>query len=228
MKEFCRNVTRWMPLLALFALVGCGPAWGPQITVNWRNPKPDVTAGTPLLYQSIKIGEVKKTETTGQGFVTHARLYRKYAHYVTEDCTFLVQKGIDGQASFIEVRPLKRDAKAAKDGAAFAGSESELEASARALTTDWKRTTVLAAVAIGVILVLVFVTKQFFKLWALALCVAVGAVSAYYLSPFADQQLRNLLPAEIRSDLIAYAVAFLGGYIIATVVVGILKKPLRA
>ena len=44
----------------------------------------------------------------------------------------------------------------------------------------------------------------------------------------AKQQLRNYLPADVRIDLVAYAVAFLGGYISATIVLGILKKPLRA
>lgn len=225
------QLRRALPIaLALSAVIwaGCGPSWGPRITINWRNPKPEVTEGTPLIYQSIKIGEVKKTETGGNGFVVHARLYKKYAHYVTEDCSFLVQTGKEGQPVFIEVRPLKKDAPPAKDGAVFAGSESELEAHARALATDWKRTAVLAAVAIGVILLLVFLSKLFLKLWALILCAAVGAVAAYYLSPMADQLLRNWLPGEVRTDLIAYAVAFLAGYIAATIIVGILKKPLRA
>jgi hypothetical protein len=228
MKQHLRHLWQWLPILAVLAAIGCGPSFGPRISINWRSGKPEVTEGTALLYQSIKIGEVKKVETGGNGFVVQARLYKKYAHYVTEDCTFLVQKGEEGQPAFIEVRPLKKDSPAAKDGAVFAGSESELEAGARALATDWKRTSVLAAVAIGVILLLVFLSKLFFKMWALILCVVAGAVGAYYLSPIADEQLRNHLPPEVRTDLIAYAVAFLGAYIIATVIVGILKKPLRA
>jgi len=227
MKQVLHRLWQWLPMVALLAAIGCGPSYGPRISINWRSPKPEVNEGTPLLYQSIKIGEVQKVETGGNGFVVRARLYKKYAHYVTEDCTFLVQKGNGGQPAFIEVRPLKKDAPAAKDGAVFAGSESELEAGARALATDWKRTAVLAAVAIGVILLLVFLTKLFFKLWALIFCVAGGAVAAHYLSPLADQQLRNYLPGDVRTDLIAYAVAFLGGYIIATIIVGIMKKPLR-
>jgi hypothetical protein len=228
MKQVLHRLWQWLPMVTLLAAIGCGPSLGPRISINWRSPKPEVKEGTPLLYQSIKIGEVKKVETGGNGFVVQARLYKKYAHYVTEDCTFMVQKGEGEQAAFIELRPLKKDSPPAKDGAVFAGSESELEAGVRALATDWKRTAVLATVAIGLILLLVFLTKLFFKLWALILCVAVGAVTAYYLSPWADQQLRNYLPGDVRTDLIAYAVAFLGGYIIATIIVGILKKPLRA
>jgi len=208
-------------------LAGCGPTWGPRIIINWRNPKPEVKDGTPLLYQSIKIGEVKKAESTGSGFVVQARLYKKYAHYVTEDCTFLVQKGTNGQTAFIDVRPLKKDALPAKDGAVFAGSESELEAGARALATDWKRTGILGALVIVIILLLVYLSKMFLKLWALVFCLAGGCVAACFLWPFADGLLQNFFPKDVRTDLIAYAVAFLCGYIIATIVVGIMKKPLR-
>jgi len=228
MKQVLHRLWQWLPMVALLVAIGCGPSFGPHISINWRSPKPEVKEGTPLLYQSIKIGEVKKVETGGNGFVVQVRLYKKYAHYVIEDCTFLVQKGEGEQAPSIEVRPLKKDSPPAKDGAVFAGSESELEAGTRALATDWKRTAVLGAVAIGVILLLVFLTKLFFKLWVMIFCVAGGAVAAYYLSPLADQQLRNYLPGDVRADLIAYAVAFLGGYIIATIIVGIMKKPLRA
>ncbi len=228
MKESMRKFCRWFSMLVVLVVVGCGPSWGPQISINWRNPKPDVIADTPLLYQSIKIGEVKKVASTGSGVVTYARLYKKYAHYVTEDCTFLVQSGKAGQPAFIEVRPLKKDVPVAKDGAVFAGSESELEAGARVLATDWNRTSVLAAVVIGVILLLVFMSKLFFKLWALAMCMLAGLAASYYCSPIVEQQLRNYLPADVRIDLIAYAVAFLGGYISATIFLGILKKPLRA
>ena len=228
MKTSIRDLYRWIPVLVVLAVVGCGPSWGPQISINWRNPKPEVTVGTPLLYQSIKIGEVKKVATAGSGVVTYARLFKKYAHYVTEDCTFLVQSGKAGQPAFIEVRPLKKDVPVAKDGAVFAGSESELEAGARVLATDWKRTSVLAAVAVGVILLLVFLSKLFFKLWALAACAVVGGLAAYNLSSIVEQQLRHFLPPEVRVDLIAYAVAFLGGYILATAIVGILLKPARA
>lgn len=228
MKQCVDRLCKWLPILALMAVTSCSPSWGPRISIHWRSPKPEVTEKTSLFYHSIKIGEVTKTETTAQGFVAHARLYTKYAHYVREDSRFLVQKGREGQPAFVEVRPIRKDAPAVKDGSVLMGAESELEVTADALITDWKRTAVLAAVAIGLILLLVFLSKQIFKLWALLFCTLVGAVAAYYLSPVADQQLRNYLPSDVRTDLIAYAVAFLVGYIIATIIVGILKKPLRA
>jgi len=223
-----RVVSALLALWLLVVVAGCGRSWGPQISINWRTAKPEIVQGTPLKYMSIKIGEVQKVEAAGQGVTVQARLYKKYAHYVTEECTFLVQKGTDKEGVFIEVRSLKTDAPPAKDGAVFAGSDSELEVKAHALVTDWKKTATLAAVAIGVILLLLFLTKLFFKLWALVACAAAGGLAAYYLSPFVEQQLRGFLPSEVRVDLIAYAVAFLGGYILATAIVGVLLKPARA
>jgi len=213
---------------AVLLLVGCGPSMGPRISIKWRSPKPDIKDNTPLIYMTLTIGEVKKVESGGNGFIVHAGLYKKYAHYVREGTTFIVQKGGKGQKTVIEVRPTQKDAPAATDGAVFSGSESELEAGVRALVTDWKRTATLAAVAIGVILLLLFLTKLFFKFWALVVCVIGGAAAARYLSPFVDQRIHGLLSADVRTDLVAYAVAFLAGFIVANIVVGILFRPLRS
>jgi len=206
----------------------CGPAWGPRISIHWKSFKPEVMQKTPLKYQTITIGLVEKVEGEGWGTTAHARLYRKYAHYVRENTTFLVKKDPADNSIFIDVRPLKRDAPAARDGAVFSGSESDLEAGVRTLVTDWKRTAILAGAAVVVILLLLFLFKLFFKLWALILCLAGGAASAYYLSHWVDQRLQMMLPAEVRSDLVAYVVAFLGGFIVANIIVGILFRPMKS
>lgn len=228
MIQYIHRLRQLLPLLALLVAAGCGSSSGPRITITWRSPKPEVSRGTSLLYRSIKIGEVEKTESSTSGFTVHARLGRKYAHYVTEDCTFVVRKGTETQPAHIEVRPLKKDSRPAMDGAVFAGAESDLEASALVLVTDWTRTAILAAVAVGLVILLVFLTKLLFKLWSLVVCAAAGVAAAWYFSPIADQLLRNWLPWEVRTDLIAYVVVFLAGYIIAAIIVGILKRPLRA
>jgi uncharacterized membrane protein required for colicin V production len=114
-----------------------------------------------------------------------------------------------------------------KDGAVFTGAGPDLEANVRALTTDWKRTAVLAAVAIGMILVLIVLSKLLFRLWVLILCIVAGGAAAYYLSPYVDQILQSYLSPDVRTDLIAYAAAFLGGYIVAALIIGILRKLAR-
>lgn len=214
--------------VTVLLLVGCGPSMGPRISIKWRNPKPDIKASTPLFYRSLIIGEVKKVESGGSGFIVHAELYKKYAHYVREGSTFVVQKGGKGQKTNIEVRAASKDAPYATDGAVFSGSESELEAGIRALVTDWKRTAAIAAVAIAAILLVLLLTKIFFKFWVLIVCVVSGAATARYISPLVDQQIHGLLPADVRSDLIAYAIAFLGGFLVANFIVGILFRPLRS
>jgi hypothetical protein len=227
-KIYINRVVCYLLVYSVFLLAGCGPSMGPRISIKWRSPKLDVKNNTPLVYMSLTIGKVNKVESGDNGFIVQADLYKKYAHYVRESSTFLVRKGAESQKTVIEVRPTIKDAPAAMDGAVFSGSDSELEAGVRALVTDWKRTAVLAAVAIAVILLLLFLTKLFFKFWALVVCVISGAAAARYLSPFIDQRLHGLLPANVRSDLIAYAVAFLAGFIIANIVVGILFRPLRS
>lgn len=207
-------------------LASCNPAKGPQIGIHWRSPKPEVRRGTPLVYKSITIGSVEELDTAKGGYFVKARLFRKYAHYVRDETTFLVLSA-KGDKTFIDVRPLRKAAPVAGEGEIFTGSESEIEAGVRALTTDWKRTTTLAAVSIGVIVLLLFLTKLFFKSWALLACIAGGAASAYYLAPLFDQRIRLLLPETVRTDLIAYAAAFLAGYIVVNVVIGILFRPLR-
>jgi hypothetical protein len=179
------------------------------------------------VYQSIRIGEVQNIETTMQTLTVHARLYRKYAFYVTKECTFLVKTNPDDKRTFIDVRPLNKDAPPAAEGSVFAGADSELGATVAGMVTDWKKTAVLVAVGIGVILLLVFLSKLFLKLWVLVACLMAGAAGANYLAPYLTPFLAGKLPADLRADLVAYVVGFLCGYLGACLILSILKQPLR-
>src|ERR1051325_1157410 len=157
----------------------------------------------------------------------HVRLRRKHSHYVTTQTTFIVRKPSTEERAFIEVIPLDREAPVAHEGARFVGSETDFEAGVRRLATDWKRTGILTAVGVVILLLLVGLTTLAFPLWAFLLCVAVGAAATYYCAPAMDQHLRTLLSSGIRTEILAWVIAFLAGYLLTAIILSILKHLLR-
>jgi hypothetical protein len=117
--------------LVVLVIAGCGSR-GPRITVNWRKPKPELAENTSLRYQSIEVGVVRYVQAApGGGTTVTIRLKPKYAHYVREKSTFLVEAPKGGQAAYIDLVPLDRGAPQALPDAVFEGAESRLEAKVR-------------------------------------------------------------------------------------------------
>ena len=215
-------------LAVLLGAAGCGLR-GPQITVSWRKPKLEVKENTPLRYQSVEIGGVEQVQATtlGGGTTVTIRLRRKYAHYVREKSTFVVEVPAPGEEAYIDLVPLDADSPPAQAGAVFQGAETRLEATGVKLLTDWKRTLLILGLVAGVLVLLVVLTKIVFKLWVLFVCVAAGVAGVYLVGEYLTALLAPYLPANVPPNVVGAAAAFLAGYIVGTVILGILVRPFR-
>jgi len=218
----------WTILTFLLLIVGCGsPSWGPTIHISWERPKPELKSEIPLKYMGITVGMVQKVNSTDTGITIDARLYQKYAHYVREQSTFIFQAATANQPAYIEVFPLVKDALPVAEGAILHGAESRLEANLEAIATDWVKMAVGLGVSVMMIILLMLVIKLVFKLWALVMCIGLGAAGTIFLSPILEIQLRSLLPKDMRADLLAYILSFLAGCLLASIVLGIVVRPFR-
>jgi hypothetical protein len=207
-------------------LSGC--TRGPEISITWRSEKPGLKKGVLLRYEAIEVGHVVRVASTPEGSTVQARLEKKNAHYVRTKSTFMFHPASAGGSAFIEVIALDKDAPPAPPNAHFTGSDSAAEVGFKMITTDWKRTAIICVVGLGLLLILVLVVKILLKLWAVVVSLAAGAVAVVYLSPSLETQLRSFLPSEVRADLVAYIVAFFVGSLGASILLGILFKPMRS
>lgn len=217
----------WLLMLAVFSMTACGAVQGPEIQVTWASPKPGLVPGTPLTYQRIEIGKVTARVPVVNGFAVKARLDSKYAHYVREQTAVLFQPATNGQPAYLEVIPVVLDAPPVKDGAIIRGAESRQEAWGKMLLTDWRRTALFGGVAVGVVLLLLVALKLLFRLWGVVACFAAGAASAAWFSGNIEALLRPRLAANLRVDLLAYVAAFFLGCLAASIIVGLILRPLR-
>jgi hypothetical protein len=227
--RFCRALFSALILLvSSFLLAGCSWFDGHPVTVTWSEPKAGVQEGVPVRYQSVQVGEVKKVTPAGRGMEATIKLRKKYAHYVRVESTFLVRPAKDGQPLFIEVVPLNPDSAPAPAGAKFQGADSELAAKVREWTTDWKRTAIYVGIGLGAVVLLILISRSLFKMWAMTLCLAGGAVASVFLTPYAQGYFAQWIPADARPDLLAYVAMFALGYLAATILISLLKAPLHA
>jgi hypothetical protein len=214
-------------LVPLF-LVGCGAWRGPRITVVWSEAKPAIASESPVRYQSIQVGAVKQVVPSGFGIEVTIALKKKYAHYVRTESTFLVRSGTGAEPAFIEVLPLNPDSAPAVDGARFQGANSEARAQVLAWTTDWKRTAIYIGIGLGLVVLLILAGKILFKLWVLVVCLAGGAAAAAFLTPYIQGPIAQYIPMDARPDLVAYVAAFAAGYLVAAVLLALLRAPFRS
>jgi hypothetical protein len=216
-----------MLTLAVFSLMGCHAAQGPAIQITWASPKAGLVPGTPLTFQRIEIGKVTATVPVVNGFAVKARLDGKYAHYVREQAVVLFQPATNNQPAYLEVISVVPEAPPVKDGAILQGAESRQEAWGKMLLTDWRRTALFGGVAVVAVLLLLVALKLLFKLWGVVACIAAGVASAVWFSGNIEALLRPRLAANVRVDLLAYAAAFFLGCLAASIIVGLILRPLR-
>lgn len=206
------------------ALAGCGP----KIHITWDSAKPGVQDGTPLLLDGVEVGRVVGVQNDGDRTVVEARLHRTRAKTVKSDSAFLVRTAGPNSAAHIEVVVVRADSPPIEDGAVIRGTDSEVATTARKLAANWKRTgIVIAAVLVG-LLAVILVAKLAFKVWALFFCLAAGGAGAWFGSPYVLPHLTRWVPAEFRPDLLAYGVGFLLAYLLALLVMALLRAPITA
>jgi hypothetical protein len=217
----------WLLTLAVYSLTGRSAAQGPEIQVTWASPKAGLVPGTPLTYQRIEIGKVTATVPVVNGFAIKARLDSKYAHYVKEKTAMLFHPATNGQPAYLEVIPMVPDAPPVKDGAILRGAESRQEAWGKMLLTDWRRTALFGGAAVVAALLLLVALKLLFRLWGVLACLAAGVASAAWFSGSIEAWLRPHLAANVRVDLLAGVAAFFLGCLAASIIVGLILRPLR-
>jgi hypothetical protein len=225
-----------LPLLGLgVLLMGCGPRFGPHITVKWPSLQSQIVAKTPVRYMGtetggqaawLDLGEVIKVSADPAGTVAEIGLYKNKAQYVTTKTTFIVRSG-SGAPIFIEAKVFDKDAPPIQDGAVLSGADSEIEAQVRQLMAGWSHSTaMILALVVGVIL-LVLIARLILHLWAVIACLAGGAACAWYFASVTQSAVTPYLPQGVRPDLAGYALGFLGGYIASIVLLALLRAPLK-
>lgn len=223
-----------LAVATVMMITGCGFRFGPHITVKWRSPKPGLVEKTPVRYAGagaggsqvwVDVGEV--TKVGPDGTTAEIGLFRKTAHYVTTRTTFLFRPTDGTLSAFVEVRALDKDAPPVQNGAILDGSESDLEAQARKLVTDWRQTSLWIGGGLLALLVLLLVAKLAFHFWALLVCLAGGAASAIYFHPMVENAILPYAPQGVRPDILAYVAGFLAGYLACMLLLALLRAPLR-
>lgn len=217
----------WLLLLVVFPLTGRSAAQGPEVQVTWASPKQGLGPGAPLTYQRIEIGRVTAAFPAVNGFAVKVRLESKHAHYVREQSVVLFQPATNNHPACLEVIPVAPDAPPVKDGAILQGAESRQEAWGKMLLTDWRRTALFGGIAVAVALLLLVALKLLFRLWGVLACLAAGVASAVWFSGNIEAGLRPHLAANLRVDLLAYVAAFFLGCLVASIIVGLILRPLR-
>lgn len=211
-----------------FFLGGCGWLGGPSITVEWKSPKEGLVEKTPVQYETVIIGQVSKVLIEPTATLATIRLRKAEAHFVRAKSDFLFHSASPGRAPFVELVVLDKDSLPASDGARFAASDGTAGTALKWLTTDWKRTGICLTLALVLVLITVYVARLMLKLWAVIASLVSGAVCAAYFGAMLGQQIAPWLSAGTRADLIGYAGAFALGIIGASLLLGIMLKPLRA
>lgn len=221
-----RTLNLFLLVLAFF-LGGCGWLSGPTITVEWKLPKDGLVERTPVQYEAVVVGQVSKVLVEPAATVATIRLRKAEAHFVRTKSDFLFHAASSGHAPFVELVVLDKDSPPAADGARFAASDGSAGTALKWLTTDWKRTGVCLALALVFVLITVYVARLILKLWAVVASLVSGAVCAAYFGAILGQQIASWLPVGTRADLVGYAGAFAIGIVGASLLLGIMLKPLR-
>lgn len=214
-------------MMALFLFGGSGcrrQLSGPHFTIAWDKAKPEVVVDQSVMYSGIEVGKVLEILPSAGGTSVKVGLHKQYAHYITEKTTFLAKAGDGANPAFIEAIALVKEAPPVQAGAVLAGSDSELEAKVRTWSTDWKKSILYGAIVLVAVLLLLLLGRLVLKMWTLVLCAVAGAAAAYYLAAPLEPYLRSVLPPGFRSDIFAYAAAFLLGCLGGVIVIGFIRS----
>lgn len=94
---------------------------------------------------------------------------------------------------------------------------------------DWWKALILVLGALFTILVLLRIARQVFRIIIVALCVAAGTIGAYLFQPATTSWLAERLPKSLTSiiptEYWAYFICFMASYLVTTIILYILKKP---
>jgi hypothetical protein len=223
MKKACRAGCLLVAVV-IACLTGCSLKPGLEITIQWKQPKPVVQVGTPIHYSGLTIGKVLEIlPASGAGTSVKVNIATKYSHYIREKTTFVVRQP-QGTNAFIEAVSLDLEALPVASGAVLQGSSSDIELQFKTLTTDWKKTAIYLSVALVLLIVLLVLLRLLFKNWVLFFSIAGGVASAVFATPTVQRLIEPLIPAEIRIDLVSYAVAFVAGFAACMFVLGSIAK----
>jgi hypothetical protein len=214
-------VRRFLVAAVLAGLTGCSPQKpGLEITIEWKQPKPIVQVGTPIQYSGLIIGRVLEVlPASDSGTSVKADIASKYSHYIREKTTFVVRQQLATNI-FIEAISVELEALPVASGVVLRGSDSDIEVQFKTLTTDWRRTAIYVSVALALLIVLLVLLRVLFKNWVLFFSIAGGIASAVYATPTVQKFLGPYVPAEVRLDIVSYAVAFVAGFILCMFVLG--------
>ena len=222
-KSFVTAVLLVICVVSALTLVGCRKRNELEIKVKWDRSKPEIKTGTIIKYSSLDIGKVAEImQGPESGTTVRVRILHKYSYYIRENTVFILRKVSATGESFIEAIAIDRDAQPVLSGAVLRGVESDTEIIARKLITNWKQTGIWLAVGIVLIFLLAMSIKILFRLGALIISLAAGAITAVSFAPQIQQILQPYLPQDIRVDLVSYVIAFLIGSFICSIVVGII------
>jgi len=94
---------------------------------------------------------------------------------------------------------------------------------------DWWKALILVLGALFTILVLLRIARQVFRIIIVAICLAAGTIGAYLFQPATTPWLAERLPKSLTSiiptEYWAYFICFMASYLVTTIILYILKKP---
>ncbi len=95
---------------------------------------------------------------------------------------------------------------------------------------DWWKALILVLGALFTILILLRIARQVFRIVIVTICLAAGTAGAYFFQPVTTPWLTEKLPKSCASiipvEYWAYFICFMASYLIATIILYILKKPI--
>lgn len=209
-------------LVLLVWCAGCKNDDGIVYTVDWDEPKPSIVEGTLVYYmateKAVEIGKVILVGHDEGGSHIEIAVHPSKAGKLRRGTRFFVSETTLGEV-YIEAKPQSIDAEVVPKGASFQGSETPRNVPLPSLPKTPKAWVVKILIAAGVLLCLFVLYRMVRRFWPVLLAIVAGAVSATFLGGYLEKPVAELVPAFERPDLLAWAVAFIGGGLLSLILV---------
>ena len=213
--------------IAIVLLAGCGG--NPDYIVSFQDTQ-DISPGAELRYEDLVLGEVIKVESTpdkGGADVYLSLEDSSLRRFVKTDARFIVRRKGEATMPYVELVVFDKESALLPVGSKVIGAENELELRVEQFKANWWKNLIVVAVAVLVLLALVYLFRIFLKFGAIITALISALIGANYLSGYLARVLGRHLPPDYRPDVVAFVVMAVAIYFGVAMLFWLLLAPFR-